>query len=308
VTNSALFIRNLYQPLVPGKSERHYINVGRVVIVVILGGSLVTAMLVDSLLELFKYFISLPAVFGAAIWLGFVWRRLTRWAVIVQVLLCFTIYAVVPNLFQALDVTRNHPQLLLETEERTQIITTGALAEDVEAGRATEIGQTITKQHVTPPTGVFFEKVVRIDPEDPDSPKQGQGRFHAELWILSWVGIDFSGYSKAEMVAIRFFFDALIPFLLLFLLSAITRPVGRKHLDRFFGKMHTPVRGTPQEEERALEEAAAHPERFEAQKLLPGSSWEILKPGRADLWGFGGSWVLVGFIVFLLWLLVNIGA
>ena len=84
--------------------------------------------------------------------------------------------------------------------------------------------------------------------------------------------------------------------------------MNKEHLDRFFGKMHTPVQPTPEAEHAALEHAAVHPEEFEDQKLLPGSSWEILKPGRMDWIGFGGSWVMVGVIVFLLWLLVNIGA
>jgi hypothetical protein len=36
VSNSALFVRNIYRPLAKGRSEKHYIDVGRVVIGVIL--------------------------------------------------------------------------------------------------------------------------------------------------------------------------------------------------------------------------------------------------------------------------------
>ncbi len=80
VTNSALFIRNLYQPLFPGRSERHYIFVGRLVILGVLAGGVFTALVIGNLLDLYKYFIALPAVFGGAIWLGMTWRRLTRQA------------------------------------------------------------------------------------------------------------------------------------------------------------------------------------------------------------------------------------
>jgi hypothetical protein len=31
-----------------------------------------------------------------------------------------------------------------------------------------------------------------------------------------------------------------------------------------------------------------------------------MKPGRADFVGFGGTWVLVGVIILLLWLMVSI--
>jgi Na+/proline symporter len=307
VSYSALFIRNLYQPFVKPKSDRHLLNVGRVAIGVTLLGGVGVALFIGNLLDLFKYFISLPAIFGAAIWLGFLWRRLTKTAVIAQVVLCFTIYALVPNVFQSLEWARTRPGFLRETRAQTLTITTKAVREDVEAGRAAAVGQVIRKDHTSPPEGIFFEKVARIDPQDPASPKVGLGRFHAELWVLSWAGIDFGGFSKAQLSAVRFGFDALFPFLLLFLLSAFTRPVPKADLDRFFARVHTPVQPTPEEEERALRRAVEHyDEVVEAHKLRPGSNWEIMKPRLVDVLGFAGCWVLVGVIVFLLWVMVNI--
>ncbi len=307
VSNSALFIRNLYQPVVKDRSEMHYINVGRLVIVFILLGGIFTAIFVDNLLDLFKYFISIPAIFGAAVWLGFLWRRLTRWAVILQVVLCFAVYVLIPILFQNLDSVRNNPAFLIETRPRVVLITTGALEEDVAAGRARIVGQSIQKRHVIEPTGVFFDKVVRTDPSDPESRKTGQGRFHAEIWILSGFGLDLAGWPKARLVAARFFFDALFPFVLLFFFSLFTRPGESKKLDRFFAKLHTPVKPTPEQEREALEYGAAHPEIFEEMKIWPHSNWEILKPGWMDVIGFGGSWLLVVVIVLLLWILASIG-
>ncbi len=306
VSYSALFIRNLYQPFVKPKSDRHLINVGRVAIGVTLLGGVGVALFIGNLLDLFKYFISLPAIFGAAIWLGFLWRRVTKAAVITQVFLCFTIYALVPNVFQSLEWARTKPAFLHETRAQAVTITTQAVREDVAAGRAAEVGQVIRKEHVNPPAGIFFEKVVRRDPADPDSARIGIGRFHAELWVLSWFGADFSGFSKAQLVAVRFGFDALFPFVLLFLLSAVTRPVPKDDLDRFFARVHTPVQPTPEEEERALRHAVENYEEIERQKLRPGSNWEIMKPKLVDILGFGGCWLLVGVIIFLLWLMVNI--
>lgn len=135
----------------------------------------------------------------------------------------------------------------------------------------------------------------------------GLGRFHAEIWLLSSFGFDFTGCSKAQLVAVRFFFDAIFPFFLLFLFSFVTRPIPKVDLDRFFAKLHTPVQPTPREEKRALEESYRNPERFRKDKLFPGSGWEIMKPTRIDLLGFGGSWVLVGVIIFLLWIMVRLG-
>ncbi|UCE08721.1 MAG: sodium:solute symporter family protein [bacterium] len=306
VSYSALFIRNIYKPIVPDKSEQHYLFVGRIAILVTLFGGIVVALFVGNLLELFKYIISIPAIFGASIWLGFVWRRLTKWAVIIQVAVCILIYAVIPNLFQGLDSIKYNESFLKETKARQVSIATDALTEDVEEGKAEYVGQPIKKQHTIEPVGIFFDKVARIDPADPLSPKVGLGRFHAEIWVLSWFGIEFSNFSKPQLVATRFFFDALFPFLLLFLLSFITKPVSKSLLDRFFAKMHTPIQKTPEEENRVLEESYANPEKFEARKLFPGSQWEIMKPGKMDYLGFGGSWILVGVVILLLWMIVSI--
>jgi len=306
VSYSALFIRNLYQPFVKPKTDRQLINVGRVAIGVTLVGGVGVALFIGNLLDMFKYFISLPAIFGAAIWLGFIWRRVTKRAVIIQVFICFAVYAVIPNLFQSMDWARTRPGFVRETRAQVLTITTRALREDVAAGRAAAVGEMIRKERVNPPTGIFFEKVALSDPGNPASPRVGIGRFHAEIWLLSWCGIDFSGFSKAQLSAVRFGFDALFPFLLLFLLSAVTKPVAKKDLDRFFAKVHTPIQRTPEEEERALRHAVEHYDEIERRKLRPGSNWEFMKPVRADVIGFCGSWVLVGLIVFLLWLVVNI--
>jgi SSS family solute:Na+ symporter len=306
VTYSALFIRNLYQPFVSPKPEGHLLRVGRIVIAVTLAGGIGAALFVGNLLDLFKYFISMPAVFGASIWLGFIWRRLTRWAVIIQVFVCFGITAVIPNAFQSWNWAKSNPAFLAETRPRVVRIQTGALQEDVEAGRARAAGDKIEKIHTIEPSAVFFEKVVRVRPEDPASPRIGIGRFEAEIWVLSRLGIDFTTFSKAQLVATRFLFDALFPFILLFLLSWLTKPLPKPELDRFFAKIHTPVEPVPADDDRAVEEARANPERFERRKLRPRSNWEVMKPGRSDVLGFGGTWVLVGVIIFLLWLIVNI--
>ena len=306
VTYSALFIRNIYQPLVPSKSEAHYLAVGKVIIAATLLGGVGVALFVGNLLYLFQYFISLPAVFGASIWLGFLWRRLTKGAVIVQIFVCFAIYAVIPNVFQTWNWARTNPAFLAETAPKTITITTEALPDDVAAGRAERVGQTIRRPHVIEPAAIYFEKTARRDPSDPASPKIGLGRFNAEVWVLGFLGIDFSGWSKAQLSAARFGFDALFPFLLLFLLSLVTRPAPRADLDRFFARIHTPVQPTPAEDERAVLAAYAAPDMYRPRKIWPRSAWEIMKPGKWDIIGFGGSWLLVGVIILLLWLMVSL--
>jgi SSS family solute:Na+ symporter len=68
------------------------------------------------------------------------------------------------------------------------------------------------------------------------------------------------------------------------------------------------VQPTRDEDAAAVEHAAMNPEQFEAHKIWKGSSWEILRPGKIDIIGFGGSWVLVGVVLGLLWVLATIGS
>ncbi len=307
VSYSALFIRNIYQPWFPQKSEKHYIFMSRIIIAFTLLGGIGVALYLDNLLELFKYIISIPAIFGASVWLGFIWRRLTKSAVVVQVTLCLIIYAVIPNLFMQLEGIKNNPKFLLETNSRQVVVSTASLQTDVDAGRTSKVGEIIKKNHTIEPVGVFFESVARVNPDDPSSPRTGLGRFQSEIWIMSWFGIDFANWTKPQLTATRFFFDALFPFLILFILSFITKPEDKNHLDRFYAKMYTPVQSTAEEEEKALQTAYNNPGMYDHRKLFKKSNWEMLKPGRIDYLGFFGSWGLVGIIVFFLWLVVTIG-
>jgi len=164
----------------------------------------------------------------------------------------------------------------------------------------------IQRAHVIAPVGILFDRVARIDPADPHSAKAGLGRFQAELWVLTWAGVDFRGFSKPQLVATRFFFDALFPFVLLFLFSWATPPASKTVLDRFFARLHTPVQPSPAAEEAELAASYANPGRFERDKLFPGSQWEVMKPAWTDYLGFFGTWALVGVVIVLLYLMVTV--
>jgi SSS family solute:Na+ symporter len=307
LTYAALFVRNLYAPLVPGRSERHYVIVGRIAAAGILFGSAAIALWVGNVLELFKYFITLPAIFGAPIWLGFLWRRLTRTAVVVQVLVCTLLFIVVPHVVPALPWTRSHPALTQEAEARTLLVRRAATEEDVRSGRARTVGEPIAVTTLVPPTGIFFETVVRENPADPNSHRVGQGRFHVELWLVACLGVDLRSWTKAELNAVRFAFTAIFPFVLLVVLSLVTRPENPEVLNRFFLRLRVPVQPSPEADRQALEEAAREPQRWEAQKLFPGSAWELGKPSWEDLLGFGGAWLIVGVLLAALWGLSSVG-
>ena len=100
----------------------------------------------------------------------------------------------------------------------------------------------------------------------------------------------------------------LLPFLVLFVLSLVTRRVEADALDRYFAKMYTPVRADPDADRAALETAYADPKQACAAKLMPDSDWEFAKPTVKDVVGFvAACGVCVAIIGLLVWL-AGIGA
>jgi SSS family solute:Na+ symporter len=88
---------------------------------------------------------------------------------------------------------------------------------------------------------------------------------------------------------------------ILIIVSLFTRPTSLKRLDGFFAKIHTPVQQTPEKDREVVQANQANPGQWNSQKLIGGVNWEILRPARIDYWGFLGTWVLVGLVLFLLY-------
>jgi SSS family solute:Na+ symporter len=254
--------------------------------------------------RLFQYIISIPAIFGASIWLGFLWRRVTKWAVILQVAICLVVYALVPTAFSSLEWAARRPAFLAETAARSVQVVSRATGIDVApAGRLRSATRSRAREMA--PVAIFFDRW-RARTRRTGSPKVGLGRFNAEVWIVSWFGVDFSRSSKPQLLAVRFFFSALFPFVLLVAFSYVTPRAPKANLDRFFARVHTPVEPTSEADAAAVDASYADPGRFESDKLFPGTGWEIMKPARGDYIGFFGTWGLVGVILVLLWIMVTV--
>jgi hypothetical protein len=255
---SALFTRNVYKYLRPDTTEQGSVMAGRISIVVILAVGVVAAASMSNVYTVIQLLLTINVPFGASVVLIFFWRKLTAaavwWAVgvssILNIIAPAWLASVVPSL-------REVPALVQEvTDER---------------------GST---------SAVYFESAVRKDPEDPNSARVGHGRFHLELWTLRLVGVDVASFSLSERNAARFIYDGLFPFAVLILVSLVTRPPARERIDRFFGKMKTPVGATPELEAAAVEETMRNPRRFDHHKLFPKSSWEMTKWDKVDTIGF----------------------
>ena len=149
---------------------------------------------------------------------------------------------------------------------------------------------------------------MRTRPDDPASPLEGRGRFSFECWVLSRVGLDPVKLTPSGREAANFNFDGLFPFLVLGLVSLLTRPTDPNRVAQFYGKMRTPVGATPELEELAMAETRRQPARFDDTKLFPRSSWEFCRWDRVDTIGFIACCALSAAIVGLFVLLLRLAA
>jgi Na+/proline symporter len=284
---SALSVKNIYEPLFPGRSESHYMVVARAAVPIILALGIVVALYIGSALSLFKTIVSLSVVWGAPILVIFLWRRLTETAVRVQVIFSLLLIGVLPLAVSAIAPLRQSPALTITTEGKTVALSVRATQEDVKSGLATSLGQPITRQHRIEPVAVYFEDgLARIDPTNPESPKEGVGRFNVEIYLLALLGLKLTAWTPAQLLTARYLVDSFAPFVLLFGVSLMTKPTDPDRVNRFYARMQTPVGATPEEDAREVQKSYQAPHRFADQKLFPRSDWEFMKWGRIDVIGF----------------------
>jgi len=269
VSVSALFVRNLYLPFRGATAERTAVRAGRWAVVGVLALGIAAATVMTHLVSIILLIIHVNVAFGAAIILIFTWRRLTASAVWTSMVVSMVATLVVPFGAQFVPAVRNSPGLL------------------VTAGRGAP---------------VFFETLV---PAGPDRPPEGRGRFNFEAWLLGRCGVDVTGFSAGGLQATQSYFDAFLPFFLLITVSVLTPPTARERVDRFYGKLKTPVGGTPAAEKEAVDETYRNPGRFDDQRLFPASSWEFTKWDRTDVAGFAACCCISGSILGGFWLLLR---
>jgi hypothetical protein len=279
---SSLFVRNVYRQVWPDITQTQGVFYARCTIVAVLILGTVSAWLMRDFFSIVNLVLTVNLPFGAAVLLTFFWRRLTAPAVWCCVIVTTLVVLVIPWTASQVPALRTSPGL-------TQMSTTPNVV----------------------PTPVFFNKVVRVRPDDPSSPLVASGglnRLNVECWLLSKAGVDVAVLSKTQRVTLQFFFDGLFPFVVLIVASLLTRPTDPRRVALFYGRMKTPVGDTPELEAAALEATRRQPARFDQTKLFPGSTWEFCKWDRVDTIGFIICCALSGAIVGLFLLVLRSAA
>ncbi|HJQ82232.1 MAG TPA: sodium:solute symporter family protein [Lacipirellulaceae bacterium] len=77
IASSGLFTKNIYRPLVPDKTEKHYVTVGRLASLLVVIGGIVFAYYVPNVKTALEIWFRVAPPLGIAFWLGLLWRRTT---------------------------------------------------------------------------------------------------------------------------------------------------------------------------------------------------------------------------------------
>ncbi len=255
---SSLFVRNVYRQIWPDISQEQGVFYARCTIVAVLILGTVAATLMGSFYDVVTIVLTVNIPFGAAVLTTFWWRRVTAPAVWACVILSTLCTLVIPWTVSHVPAIANHPSL--------------------------------TVMSTKPGTGVYFSKVVHQDPNDLNSPLVAAATrtnpFNFAAFLASKAGVNVEAMTITQRFTLRFFFDGLFPFVVLIVVSLLTRPTDPKLVAEFYGKMKTPVGDTPELEAAAIAETLRNPTRFDHTKLLPSSNWEFCKWDRVDAIGF----------------------
>jgi len=194
---ASLLVRNIFRQLRPDFSERQGVLYARASIagILILGRRFSPASWIifyDVVIMVLT--INLP--FGAVIMLMFFWRRLTAPAVGWGVAISTVVIILVPWTASRFDVVARDPE--------------------------------IARMSTVPGAGVYFARVVHSDPSNPSSPLVAApvrtNRFNFEAWLVGKAGFDVASLTPAQRYSIQYFFDATFPFVVLIVVSLLTRP------------------------------------------------------------------------------------
>jgi hypothetical protein len=313
ISVAALIGRNIYEPLVKGRSQAHYLRVGQIAVVGTLAASLAISAFSSGAVKLITNVITLNAFFGAIVLLIVFWRRLSVPAVWISFILWIGGICLPPSVVPLFEGARRAPALLEKTQQRTISAVASATAQDVAAGLAGKAGDPIQKSVIIPPAALYFESVARLNPDDPHSPLEGVGRFQVEVYLLHLCGFPVNEFNRAGILAARWLVDGLLPFIMAILFSYLVpgaRPTeaDRRRIDCFYAKLKTPIAPTPEKDEIEVALTYQDPHRFDHKTLFPGSSWEFTTWEAADWIGFLGCWGVVALILGFLWLVLNVGA
>ena len=327
LTTSALITRSIYRPLVPDKSEKHYVTAGRLFCLIYIVGGIVVAMSFSDIGTLLKFMFTFNCIVAAAFLVGMLWRRATKTAAWVSMGVTFLFTLLLPILIPIMmpnvrtseyfthmtegrEIHNTYIARQIDIDQRSQEIKLWKSLNQIGQAQGLcpdpiEVGKDFTKVSIVTPKSVFWMDGIG---KTEDGEKIGKGMLKVDLVLLDLLGWDMTKNSYSLNETITFLTRIFIPFGIVLLVSMFTKPQPKERLAYFYGKMRTPVNPDHALDDVEMEQTRNNPRRFDHLKLFgEESNWELRKWNRND-W-IGQVWVLLAIAgaIGLLWLVVNIG-
>src|SRR5207244_3428505 len=96
----------------------------------------------------------------------------------------------------------------------------------------------LTQMSTKPGVGIYFASVVHERAQDLSSPLRagpGLNRFNLEAWLLGKAGVDVAGMTPNGRFVTQFMFDGLFPFVVMIVVSFLTKRTDPARVAVFYG-------------------------------------------------------------------------
>jgi len=324
ITAAGMITNNLYKPYFPNKSEAHYILMGRIFGAVYMLVCAYFATISNGIFELFKMTMMFNAILAACFWLGMTWRRSNAAGAWTSMLIMFVATVVLPfgipvisgvrtseylsKTTEAIPVSRTYVASEMDVQFRNEAIAkwerlNAAGIRENACPQPLQIGEKFEKKVLLPQKSIFWSDGFEFK----EGKASGLGYLKVELVAADAFGWDLSKNSYSLNETLTFLFRIIFPFAILMLVSYFTLPENKNRLDQFYGKMLTPVVGSPEDDVQAMKLTRENPGRFNHLLLFPNSNWEFRKWNKEDWKGVIVSSLAALGVVLLLVILVSIG-
>ncbi|MFI4910168.1 MAG: sodium:solute symporter [Sedimentisphaeraceae bacterium JB056] len=322
LTVSSLLTNNLYVLLVKGKSQAHYIWAGRLFGVLFIAGAVGMIYLFDSFFYMMKMLWEFNVVLAASFWLGMKWRRANHQGAWASMLITLFLFGILPSILSQIPsvktseymcktteqkvVSRSYVAREVDVEQREEAIATweelaAAGKADVAKPEMLDVGQRFDKEYIVPARAVFWTQDLGMDEE---GNTYGKGMVNVELIILDKLGFDLTKNPYALNETIRYIIRILFPFLVLFIVSKLTKPEDKDVLDRFYARLKTPVFDDKENDEKEVALSYENPSRFDYKKMFPNTDWEFEKFDKTDIKGVV-MYTVLAFVVLAILMVVS---
>lgn len=318
ISASTLLTRDVYLPIFPGRSEAHYVLVGRISGAFFLISAGIVCVSFDTMLSLMKYLWEFNAVIAASFWCGVKWRGATRigaWTSVLVSLLLFTVApavlpAIAPGLRLAESTLQQTESRVVQVEyratrhdvlERAELIANWSGSEPVPAPLVE--GERFTRAAAVAPRAIYWSGGIGLR----DGRRAGEGLFFPDLFLLGQI-FDLERNPYALNETIRYWVKILLPFIILISVSLLFPREPEPEVKRFFLRMRTKVRADRAEDEAALARSYANPAGTTGVLMFPHTRFEFQKFERTDVYGLAVGFAGVLLLLALFYGVLSIGA